>query len=450
MESVNPNWSKPTRYIAGVGLALFGIWILSLSRSVLPLLIVAGLIAVVVRPLILWFNKSVHISRSLSVILIYLVMAILFPLAVILIMPAIIDAGKFFQNLDYTAILQNVIAWLRTTLIAIKTQTLPMEILNVYVRQAVDSLLLTLDQTTTTIPQPGPAPVGSIFQSITETISVTFRTAAGVISSLVSSTAQVLFTFLASVYISLSAHTFNDTILRAVPERFRPEMAVLITRIERTWKAFFRGELTLMVFIGGVVWLGLTILGIPGAPYLGIVAGLLEIVPNIGPVLAAIPAVIVALVQGSSYLQVSPLIMALLVILFYVLVQQFENNLIVPKVLGRAVNLPALVVMTGVLVGAEVGGLLGVLLATPVIASLRDIAGYIYHKILGENPFPPEEELRTPAALPPKKPWNLRKQAARLFKPFSKAFHQGPSRPVELMSLPVRKQDQHLNNTVDS
>ena len=322
---------------------------------------------------------------------------------------------------------------------AIKTQPLRIEILNVYIDQTVDSLLKTLDQTT--IPQPGLAPVDSMIQSITETLSITFRTAAGVVASLISSTAQLLFTFLASVYLSLSAHTFNDAILRVAPERFRPELAVLMARIERTWKAFFRGELTLMLFIGVVVWLGLTILGIPGAPYLGIVAGLLEIVPNIGPVLATIPAVIVSLLYGSTYLQVSPMFMALLVILFYTLVQQFENNLIVPKVLGKAVNLPALVVMTGVLVGAEVGGLLGVLLATPVIATMRDIVCYIHHKILGENPFPNEEKLQKPAAIQRKNPWDWQKKAAHRIKLFITGSHKEPSDKTEIIPTSERKQD---------
>ena len=268
-----------------------------------------------------------------------------------------------------------------------------------------------LDRTTITPPEP--ASVDTITQSLTLALSTTFRTAAGVVASLFSRIALLVFTFLASVYISLSAHTFYDAILRAVPDRFRPEFAILITRIERTWKAFFRGELTLMLFIGVISWLGLTILGLPGAPYLGIVAGLLEIVPNIGPVLAAIPAVIVALLQGSAHLQVSPIVMALIVVLFYILVQLFENNLIVPRVLGKAVNLPPLVVMTGVLVGAEVGGMLGVLLATPVIATLRDVVCYVYRKILVENPSPPEEEVQTPEALPPKKPRHWRINRAR-------------------------------------
>lgn len=403
MESTNTNWSKTTRYIAGVGLALFGIVILYLSRSVIPSLIVAALIAIIVRPVILWLHGSVHVPRSLSVILVYLFMGILFPLVVILAMPAILDTIRFLASLDYSAILHNVIDWLRSTLSGIKTLPLPIDVLNQYVDQTVDVLLTALNQTT--IAQPQPASADAIIQSVTATLSNTFLKAAGVVATLFSSIALILFSFLSSIFISLSAHTFHDSFLRTIPARFRPEVTTLLARIEKTWKAFFRGELTLMVFIGVVVWLGLEILGIPGAPYLGIFAGLLEIVPNFGPVIATIPAVIVALLQGSTHFQVSPVFAALMVILFYYLVQQFENNLIVPKVLGQAVNLPALVVMTGVLVGAEVGGLLGVLLATPVIATIRDITSYIYHKILGENPYPPEEETQTASAHPTNRFW---------------------------------------------
>jgi hypothetical protein len=97
---------------------------------------------------------------------------------------------------------------------------------------------------------------------------------------------------------------------------------------------------------------------------------------------------IVALVQGSAYLPIDHLAFAGLITLFYILVQQVENNLIVPRVLGAAVDLPPLVVMTGAVVGAYVGGILGVMLATPVIATGREILTYIYRKLLDEEPFP--------------------------------------------------------------
>jgi predicted PurR-regulated permease PerM len=389
MESTNTNWSKPTRYIAGLGLALFGIYVLYLSRSVIPLLIIAVLMAILVRPLILWLHSKAHWSFGLAVLVVYLVMAIILPLILLLAIPAILDTVRYILSIDYGAILQDLIAWLRSMLNAIKALPISYKLLDVYVDQTADSLLKTLDQTAIAPPQS--ASVDTLVQSLTTALSATFQTAAGVFASLLSGFGLMLFTFLASVFITLGADRFHEAILRAIPDRFRPEVTILIAKIERTWKSYFQGESILMLIVGGMCWLGLSILGIPGAFYLGIIAGLLESLPNIGPTLALIPAVFVALLQGSTRLQVSPLFTAMLVVLFYVLVQQFENNLIAPRVLGKAVNLPSLVVMTGVLVGAEVGGLLGVMIATPVIATVRDIVGYIYHKILGENPFPAEE-----------------------------------------------------------
>lgn len=401
MERTNTNWSKTTRYIAGVGLALFGIFVLYLSRSVLPLLIIAGLIAVIVRPVILWLHNQICLPRVLAVVLVYLVLAVLVPLIIVLAMPAILDAGQFLQDLDYATIIQNVIVWLRSMVQSVKALPVPVEGLNLYIDRTADSILAALNHTT--ISEPEPVSIDSIFLSLGNALFTTVRTVADLVGALLSHIAVLLFTFLASVYISLSAHTFHTAFLRVVPERFQSETAVLIARIERAWSAFFRGQLILMLFIGVICWLGLAILGVPGAPYLGLVAGLLEIIPNIGPVIATIPAVIVALLKGSTYLPLSSITLALLVILFYFLVQQFENSLIVPKILGNAVDLPALVVIAGMWVGAEVGGLMGVLLATPLIATVWEIVRYVYRKILCENPFPPEEQAAAIRVAPPRK-----------------------------------------------
>ena len=131
---------------------------------------------------------------------------------------------------------------------------------------------------------------------------------------------------------------------------------------------------------------------------------MLEIIPSLGPILATVPAVIVALLQGSTYLPVSHLTFALIVIGFYILVQMFENNLIVPKVLGAAVDLHPLLVMTGVLVGASVAGILGALLAAPVLATIKEIVSYSFNKLMGQNPFPePQTPPRQPARLGPRR-----------------------------------------------
>lgn len=386
------DWSKPTRYIVAVGLVLLGCYILYLARSVIPLLVIAALIAAISRPFINSLQRDAHLPRGVAVALVYIGILIIVPLILLLAIPAVIDAVEYVLSLDYQSITRGVIDWLRTSLTNIQDMNLPFPALEPFVDETVATLLAGLnagevEQTPIETPS-----VATILQSIGSALTATFVTAAGVVGSVFTRAALVLFVFLSSLYISLSAHTFQDAFLNLVPDRFRSEISTLIARILRMWGAFFRGQLTLMLVIGIFTWIGLSILGVPGAVYLAIVAGLLELIPNLGPIIATIPAVIVALLQGSSNFAVSPFIFGLIVIGFYILLQQLENNIIVPRVLGEAVELPPLVVLTGVLVGAEVAGLLGALLATPVIATLREIVHYAYRKVLGESPYSPEEE----------------------------------------------------------
>ena len=387
---MNTAWSTPTKYVVGVSLALLGIVVLYLSRSVIPPLIVAALLAVIVRPLIVRLHERSRLSHGCAVAVVYLVVLLAVPLVIAFLVPAVINALRYIAGLDYESILLRSTAWLRATLTAIKVAQLPLGALDAYIDQSIDSLLGALEGATTITTLPA---AGTIIDSLGAGLTVAFGAAAGLIGELFSAVVLLVFTFLASIYISLNPRRYPDALLRMVPAAYRPEITMLLEEIGQVWNGFFRGQLTLMLVIGVMIWLGLTILGVPGALSLGIIAGLLEVVPTLGPIIATIPAVIVALLQGSNYLPLSPLAMAGLVILFYVIVQQLENSLVVPRVLGGAVNLPPLVVMTGVLVGASVGGILGALLATPVIASARDILRYAYCKLLGEEPFPPPADV---------------------------------------------------------
>jgi hypothetical protein len=150
--------------------------------------------------------------------------------------------------------------------------------------------------------------------------------------------------------------------------------------------------------------------------------GLLELIPNFGPFLAAVPAVIVALLQGSTHWEVNNFIFALMVIGFYILVQQVENNFIVPRVLGGAVELHPLVIMGGVVVGTSVAGIVGALLAAPVIASGKEIMSYLYAKILSQDPFPPTQEA------PQKEPVSWQEQLQMLLTRWKRFSAQWPSR----------------------
>jgi predicted PurR-regulated permease PerM len=137
------------------------------------------------------------------------------------------------------------------------------------------------------------------------------------------------------------------------------------------WQSFFRGQLTLSLVIGGVTLVVGLAIGLPSALALAIIAGVMEAVPTLGPILAAIPAVILALTQGSSVLPVDNVTFAIITLAAYILIQQAENMLIVPRIMGNALELHPMVVLVGVVIGASFAGILGIFLAAPTLATLK-------------------------------------------------------------------------------
>ena len=138
-----------------------------------------------------------------------------------------------------------------------------------------------------------------IIGSTISAFSVSYGVAIGIVGSVTAGFVAFIYMILASVYLSLDGKEFYSKSLKIIPKPHRLEIRTLIFRVKKIWESFFRGQITLMIIVGTSVWLGLTILGLPGAFALGIIAGMLEIIPNIGPILSAIPAIIVALLQGS-------------------------------------------------------------------------------------------------------------------------------------------------------
>jgi hypothetical protein len=137
-------------------------------------------------------------------------------------------------------------------------------------------------------------------------------------------------------------------------------------------------------------------LGIRYAPVLGLLAGLLEVIPSIGPTVAAVPAVLLALFQENTPFGMGNFWFAATTAAMYALIQQLENNLIVPRIMGRSLNLHPILVLVGVIVGGSLGGVLGMLLAAPTLATLRVIGRYVYCRVYDLDPFATPEEDEPP------------------------------------------------------
>jgi len=165
-----------------------------------------------------------------------------------------------------------------------------------------------------------------------------------------------------SAYILSLKNGMKQTVSAFVPEKYRETFLRIFSEITRKMSLWFRGQLLLSAVIGIVTFIGLWIMHIPYALVLAFIAAFTELIPMVGPILGAIPAIVVALFIGP--------IMAIIVAAFYVFVQQLENHILVPQVMKKAVGLNPIIIISSMLIGAKLLGILGVILAVPIASSI--------------------------------------------------------------------------------
>lgn len=191
---------------------------------------------------------------------------------------------------------------------------------------------------------------------------------------------KFLLCLFATFYLLLESNRFGTWARRMVPAPYRQEISVLGGQIDRMVGRFIRGQLMLVVIMSVATYISLRLLGIPYALVLAPVAGFLELIPFIGPVLAATPAVLLALVYPSPF-GWSPVVYAVIVALTYTVLRHIEDYLIIPNVVGRYVQLNPVLTLFAILSGGALFGISGMLLAIPTAAILRIVLSYLYVKL---------------------------------------------------------------------
>lgn len=181
---------------------------------------------------------------------------------------------------------------------------------------------------------------------------------------------SLILVFVLSFYLMIDQDRVRREIMDFFSLKYHEKTERILDQVEDKLGAWFRGQITLGVFIGSITWIVLTVIGLPFALPLALLAGILEIVPTLGPILSAIPAVIVAF-------SISPLT-ALVVVIAYIVIQMLENNLLVPKVMEKAVGLNPIIIILAITIGASLLGILGALLSIPFIAMATIIIRNIY------------------------------------------------------------------------
>lgn len=202
----------------------------------------------------------------------------------------------------------------------------------------------------------------SEFQNMLEGLSNYLQQSSQSLVSVIASIFGGVFSFIAiiviSFYLSVTKKGIESFLSSVLPDKYESYVTGLWKRAEVKVGRWLQGQLLLALIVGLMVYVGLSLMDIRFALVLGILAMMLEIVPIVGPVIAAIPAIFLAFLQSPT--------LGFWVIIFYVVVQQLENHILVPLVFGKTIGLNPVVVIIALLVGQQLAGIPGMILSVPV------------------------------------------------------------------------------------
>lgn len=306
--------------------------LLYLVRDIVAALIFAIIVASAIEPAVVWLKER-RIPRILGVVIIYLAIAVLFFFGVYLVVPLLVDE---FQNVSFS-----LPALQEKLLEAIGESNLPFVPL-IGETNLQDFLRIPLDY----------------LQNVSQGV---FNFASAIFGGIFSFIVIVVL----SIYLLAQEKGIENFLRMVSPLAYETYVIDLWHRSQKKLGTWFRAQLLLGAIVGVLIFFGLTFLGVEHALIFAAIAAVFEIIPIVGPILAAVPAVVIALLSSS--------LLGVLTILLYVVVQQLESHVIVPVVIRKAIGISPLVVVLSLLIGAKVGGIFGIILAVPLAAIATEL-----------------------------------------------------------------------------
>lgn len=300
-------------------LFVLGLWFIIQLRGILVVLFMGYILMVALLPYVEFLVRR-RVPRSLAAGIVYLITLSVVGLLIVPLIP--------FFSTQFQSLIHSFPQYLNSILKLLKVEISPAQIQTFIVSQL--------------------NAIGSSAFAVTGAILGTVFSA--------------FLVFVISFYLTLDYERLRRELTLIFPKSQKEKVLDVMAQVEDKLGAWFRGQIVLCFSIGILTWVALSIINFPFALPLALLAGILEIVPTVGPILSAVPAGIVAL-------SISPGL-TLLIVLIYIGIQVLENNFFVPKIMQRAVGLNPILVIIGISVGATLMGILGALLSIPFITML--------------------------------------------------------------------------------
>jgi len=338
--------------------------LLWMARDAVRPFVLGLLLVYLLDPPVRWLARR-GIRRSVAIIVVYVVAVLVF---------------LEFLNLTLTPLIDEVVRLLRDLpALAQQLQEQADRLSEIYDRLAIpDSIRQWIESMITSITQGGPSG-GAAFDP-TDLIPV-LTGLTSVVGGLFAYVILPVWVF----YVLKDRVALTRQFDRSLPATWRFDVWAILRIVRQVFGQWVRAQLILGVTVGVFTFIGLLILSATIDPVFGryaillsVTAGILELVPIIGPIISAIPAVLLAATAG-----IEAVIAAFAL---YLIVQQVENNVLVPKIQGDAIELHPALVIAAIVIGGSLAGLLGAILALPVTAAMRDVGRYLFRRLSPDEP----------------------------------------------------------------
>ncbi len=338
-------------YLVGLLVLLsVALWFLQHVHMVANVLAVSILLAYLISPAV---NALVRrgVSRTLAITLVYLLLAGLVAFFVAFLVP--VATREFEKLLGNIGGLANTLEGLLGTVMSRLHDWAPAAL-----KPSLDPRRFELDDLALRLQREAPALLGGSLPGV----FVGVKSAAGILGG-------AFLVPLLTFYILMDADKYRRGFMSVVPRSWRPAASELLSRIDLMLGRYIRGQLIVCVSIGFFVAAALSALGVEYAILIGIFAGVVDIIPYVGVLIGLVPAFLIALINKGLF-------WAILTVIVLECIHWLEGHIVVPAVVGHSVGLPPLTVMVALLAGAELAGVMGMLVAIPVAAIFRVVAEY--------------------------------------------------------------------------
>jgi predicted PurR-regulated permease PerM len=364
---MSKRWSDSTKRLVLIGVVIALLLTLYRFRAIIAPTVIAIILAYILNPLVRFIQARTRLSRAWAVSILYLILIVLLSLVPAIFVPTLVQEVREI-NVDIQKVADGISQFFAR----------PIVLFN----YSFDTR--------------------SVYEEISGTLRDTISTLVGhsldVLLGLAEGVVWLVFTLFISFYLLKDTDKLGKWIGDLIPPDYREETYLLYQEINGIWNAFLRAQILQCLLVGVLVGISMAALGLRSAVIIGLVGGIVEVIPRFGHTITAIVGILFAYFEGSSYLPISSFWFALIILIFFVVFNEIDTAYILPNLIGRRLHLPPMVVLMGVIAGASLGGVLGIFLAAPTLSTLRVLSSYVYRKLLD---IEPAVVVKEPAKPPP-------------------------------------------------